>query len=239
MYIAICDDEKIIRETLADFIKHQKADCHIESYSTGDELLAAGNHFDMIFLDIQMKGKNGMETAKAIRESDKEAVIIFVTAIKAYVFQAFDVGAFHYLLKPVEEKKFIEVFENAVREIKRQKSKQESELPILRIKARSHSYILKQSEIIFIENRANKVEIHTTRDIIEAYYTMSKLEGELGNSFYRCHRGYLVNMAHIAEYSSDKIDMDNGEQVYLAKERYPAFIKTYMRYLDDGGAAGA
>lgn len=235
MDIAVCDDEKIIRERITDLINKQGVGCHIEDFKTGNELLAAGKHFDMIFLDIQMEGKNGIETARAIREYDRKAVIVFVTAMKEYVFEAFDVAAFHYLLKPIEKKKFTEVFDNAVKEIRERQRMQKAETPTLLIKAKNRSQMLKQSEIIFIENRANKVEIHTTRDVIEVYYTMSKLEGELGSSFYRCHRGYLVNMDHIVEYSNDMIDMSNGEKVYLAKEKYQEFVKKYMRYLGDGG----
>ena len=65
----------------------------------------------MIFLDIQMEGRNGIETARAIRECDRKVVIVFVTAMREYVFEAFDVAAFHYLLKPIDEKKFTEVFD--------------------------------------------------------------------------------------------------------------------------------
>ena len=235
--IAICDDEKVIRERITDLINRQGANYHIENFGAGNELLAAGKHFDMIFLDIRMEGMSGIETARAIREYDRKSVIVFVTAMKEYVFEAFDVAAFHYLLKPIDEKKFTEIFDNAVKEIQEQQRTQETETPTLLIKTKNRSRMLKQREIIFIENRANKVEIHTAKDVIEAYYTMSKLEGELVNSFYRCHRGYLVNMEHITEYSSDMIDMDNGERVYLTKEKYPEFVKEYMRYLEDGGTA--
>ena len=235
--IAICDDEKIIRERITDLINKQGADCRIDNFGAGNELLEAGKHFDMIFLDIQMEGRNGIETARAIREYDRKAVIVFVTAMKEYVFEAFDVAAFHYLLKPIDEKKFTEVFENATKEIQEQQRAHEAQAPTLLIKAKNRSHMLKQSEIIFVENRANKVEIHTAKDVLETYYSMSKLEGELGSSFYRCHRGYLVNMAHITEYSNDMIDMSNGEQVYLAKEKYQEFVKVYMRYLRNGGIA--
>ena len=235
--IAICDDEKIVRERIADLINKQGADCRIDDFGTGDELLTAGKQFNMIFLDIQMEGRNGIDTARAIREYDRKAVIVFVTAIKEYVFEAFDVAAFQYLLKPIEDKKFTEVFDNAVKEIQEQKRTQEAESPTLLVKAKNRSHMLKQSEIIFIENRANKVAIHTTRDVLEVYYAMSKLECELGISFYRCHRGYLVNMEHITEYSNNMIDMDNGERVYMAKDKYPEFVKEYMRYLGDGGTA--
>lgn len=233
--IAICDDEKMVMERIAALIKKQNIDCHIESFQAGTELLAAKRHFDLIFLDIQMNGINGMETAKAVREYDRKAVIIFVTAVKEYVFEAFDVGAFHYLLKPVEEQKFAEVFGNAVREIGERRIQRET--PALFIKTKNKSYTLRQSEIIFIESRNRKAAIHTTKNTLEVYAVMSGLQKELGNSFYRCHRGYLVNMAHIAEYSSDMIEMDNGERVYLAKEKYQEFVREYMRYLRNGGAA--
>ena len=235
--IAICDDEQIIRERITHLINKQGADCRIENFGAGNELLTAKKHYDIIFLDIQMEGRNGIETARAIREYDSKAVIVFVTAMKEYVFEAFDVAAFHYLLKPIDEKKFTEVFENAAKEIQEQQRAQEAETPTLLIKAKNRSHMLKQSEIIFIENRANKVEIHTAKDVLETYYSMSKLEGELGSSFYRCHRGYLVNMEHITEYSNDMIDMDNGEKVYLTKEKYQEFVKVYMRYLRNGGIA--
>ncbi len=233
--IAICDDEEIIIERIADLIKKQNMDCHIESFQAGNELLAAKRRFDLIFLDIQMDGINGMETAKAVREYDRKAVIVFVTAVKEYVFEAFDVGAFHYLLKPIEERKFAEVFENAAREI--QERRIQKETPALFFKTKNKSYTFNQSEIIFIESKNRKAAIHTVKNTLEVYAVMKELQKELGNSFYRCHRGYLVNMAHIAEYSSDMIEMDNGERVYLAKEKYQEFVKAYMRYLRNGGAA--
>ena len=53
-----------------------------------------------------MDGTDGIETAKKLRERDEDTILIFITAIREYVFEAFDVAAFHYLLKPIEEDKF-------------------------------------------------------------------------------------------------------------------------------------
>lgn len=235
--IAVCDDEEIIRQQIVRLIEKQEKDCKIEEFATGDELLIGKKHFDMIFLDIQMEGRNGVETARAIREYDEQTAIIFVTVVKEYVFEAFDVRAFHYLLKPIREQKFAEVFDDAWREAEKNHNKKEE--PTLFIKGKNRSFMLKQREILYIENRANKVAIHTVKNEIEAWYAMRRLEEELGSGFYRCHRGYLVNMEHIAEYSNDMIDMDNGDKVYLAKEKYPEFVKAYMRYIDSGGVADA
>ena len=73
--VAICDDEKIIRERITDLIDKQETGCRIHNFASGNELLAAGKNYDMIFRDIQMKGRNGIETARAIREYDRKPLL--------------------------------------------------------------------------------------------------------------------------------------------------------------------
>lgn len=234
MNIAICDDEKIVRQQIKGLIEKQKADCNLELYETGEELLAAGKHFDVVFLDIQMEGMNGIDTARTLRGQNEETVLIFITGIKEYVFDAFDVAAFHYLLKPIEENKFMEVFDRAVKEAEKRKEKGQKQLFI---KTRQRNITLEQKNILYIENRGRKAEIHTVEETIEIYAAMIELEKQLGGEFYRCHRGYLVNMAYITEYSNDSIRLSDGESIYLAKEKYNEFVKEYMRYLRNGGTA--
>ncbi len=237
MNIAIVDDEKLMREQIRNLIEKQKSGaypdvCAPDVYETGEQLLAAQKNYDIVFLDIQMEGMNGIETAKTIRKRNEETILIFVTGIKEYVFEAFDVAAFHYLLKPIEEGKFAEVFERAVTEADNSKKRGQEQLFI---KTRNRNITLQRGTVLYVENRGRKVEVHTAAEVIEVYAVMSKLEEQLGSNFYRCHRGYLVNMAYIAEYSSDSICLSNGESIYLAKERYPEFVKAYMRYLRNGG----
>ena len=230
--IAVCDDEAVIREQIQQFIKKKVPQSHIETYAAGEELLAVNKSFDLVFLDIQMDGLSGMEAARALRSKNKDTIIIFVTGSKEYVFEAFDVSAFHYLLKPLAEEKLDEVLKHALEEVNRRKMQEKKQLLI---QTRNRNYNLDQSTIFYLESRGKKVEIHTPGETIEVYASISKLEEQLGNSFYRCHRGYLVNLAYIAEYRTDLIRLSNGEEVYLAKEKYQSFVKTYMRYLQDGG----
>ena len=234
--IAICDDEKAIREQIRELIEKEKPGVCPDLYETGDSLLAAGKQFDIVFLDIQMDGTDGIETAKLLRQRDEDAILIFITGIREYVFKAFDVAAFHYLLKPIEEDKFHEVFQRAKRELeKRKKQRRET----IFIKTRNRSFTLEKDSILYIESRAKKVEIHTVGENIEVYASMNEMQAQLGDGFYRCHRGYLVNMAFVAEYDSESITLNNGEYIYLAKEKYGEFVKTYMRYLRNGvGADG-
>ena len=207
-------------------------DCDTERFASGEELLRETKRFDIVFLDIQMDGMNGIEAARSLRERQDEIVLIFITGIKEYVFDAFDLYAFQYLLKPLDEKKFAEVLDRAVKEAGRKKEKRG-----IFIKARNLT--LAQTDILYIESRGKKVEIHTARDeeSIEIYAAMDELEGQLGEGFYRCHRAYIVNMAYITEYGGDRILLTNGDKVYLAKRKYGDFVKAYMWHLQNGGVS--
>ena len=74
-------------------------------------------------------------------------------------------------------------------------------------------------------------------EVIEVYAAMNELETQLGDSFYRCHRGYLVNMAYIVEYGTDSISLSDGGKVYLSKKKHGEFVKAYMWYLQNGGVS--
>ena len=237
MDIAVVDDEKAIREHICGLVEEQQPESRIEAYATGGELLASGKRFDIVFLDIQMEGMNGIEAARSLREKNanlgvEDTVLVFITGIRDYVFDAFDLYAFQYLLKPIDEGKFAEVLERAVREAAKKKERR-----VLFIKSRNLT--LDQSEILYIESRAKKVEIHTAgaAQAVEIYAAMDELEGQLGENFYRCHRAYIVNMDCITEYDSESITLTNGDRVYLTKKKYGEFVKAYMWHLQNGGVS--
>ncbi len=234
MDIAVVDDEKIIREHIREIIEKQKLNNNVACFSSGEELLAAAKPFDVIFLDIQMDGMNGIEAAKEVRTKNADAVLIFLTGIKEYVFEALDIYAFHYLLKPVTEPKLTEVFQQALREAELRNVRRKKQLFI---NTRSKGITIDIDNILYIESASRKVQIHTLQEVIEVYGALGELETQLGRTFYRCHRGYLVNMAHITEYKSDSITLTNGDTIYLTKKKYGEFVNAYMWYLQNGGAS--
>ena len=230
--IAVCDDEKIIVRQIGDMIKDILPNCNISQYLSGGDLLESYVKFDIIFLDIQMENMSGIETAKELRNRGEDTIIIFITGVKEYVFQAFDVAAFHYLVKPVRKEKLKEVTGRAIEKINKNKGE---EIHRLFIKTRDKSISLNINDILFMESETRKIVVHTKREIIRFYGVMSKVEEKVGSGFYRCHRGYLVNMEYISEYDSENIYLMNGDKVYLAREKYQDFVKHYMRFLRNGG----
>ena len=233
MRIAVCDDEKLIRDTIAERIKKLYPFYEILKYKNGEKLLEDTIESDIVFLDIQMDGMDGIETAKCLRKRNKKIILIFLTAWEEYVFQAFDVEAFHYLIKPLRKEKFYQVLEaaiNKVEEIQGAMQKKREEKSIL-VKVGTSSQKIYLDEIIYAEIYNRKVTLYTTTKNIEFYAKMSNLEQELGEDFVRPHRSYLVHLRYVTKYCATDITLENGTVILLAKQKYKEFVKRYMKYI--------
>ena len=231
--IAVCEDEIEVQKMLAESIQKVCPNAEILSYLSGEALLKADEQIDILFLDIQMPGKNGMETARALRKRGMDTILIFVTAIEEYVFQAFDVGAFHYLVKPFEQEKFAEVLRNAIKQKINQKANEtefpKKESPCLMITTDGKHLTVNLKDIVYAEVFNRKIIIHTMDGEIEYYGKMKELEQKAGELFYRSHRAYLVNLGYITKYNATTIWLEKG-QALMAKQNYPEFVKRYLKY---------
>ncbi len=231
MTIAVCDDDEKIRKHLVKMIRSFTDKCEnpvqILEFSGGEELLISEEKPDIVIMDIGMGGMNGMEAAARLREVSN-AILIFVTALKDYVFDAFDVGAFHYLLKPVDENKFYEVLERALGEIEARNGKKSAGFTV---KTLEGFRTVKSNDIYYAENIARKIVLHTKEGDISYYEKMEHLEKQLGNSFFRCHRGYLVSLDKVKQYDSRQIELVNGDIILLSRQKYSDFVQAYMKYM--------
>lgn len=230
MRIAICDDEKEICNWIKEQIQEICVDAEISIFYSGESLLENSILADILFLDISMEGRNGIEIARKIREEGKKTIIIFITALKEYVFQAFDVGAFHYLVKPFSKEKLKSVFQSAETQYKERTIQQENKEKYFFIRKGGERKKVKLADIVYAEVFNRKIVIHTIEGETEYYGKMSELEKQAGEDFFRVHRAYLVHMKYILQYNATMIYLENGEKALLAKQRYPEFVKQFLKY---------
>ena len=118
MKIAVCDDDAAIRDDIVCLIKKQVPNVDIFTFVSGEEMINHGQDFDISFISIEMEKMTGIDTAKKIREEQErkglsKSIIIFITECSDYMELAFDVNAYHYLLKPIDNEKFAEVLKRA------------------------------------------------------------------------------------------------------------------------------
>lgn len=234
---AICDDEANTRAYLSALIQAQPYPCEIVEYASADDCLADHWEIDLLFLDIELNppgtGPDGMALARKIRERDSttQPVIIFVTGYDRYVFDAFDVGAFQYLLKPVNEEKFAQVFSRAVAQIE---SASKRPGRVLTLQSANASRTVPLDSIYYIESSDHKVVLRLKDGEFTCYAKIGDLEQELQDQFYRIHKGYLVNLSYVSGYSKSEVTMTNGEKLLLSKYKYQDFVKAYLRFLKKG-----
>ena len=235
MNIAICDSEKNLCEDIAELIRKNNIDAKIFTFTTKEELLKSKTDFAIFFLDI--KGIGGMEIAKILRRrqsilNQPKSILIFVTGYDEFMEQAFDVHAFHYLLKPIDTKKFSQVLNRAVDEVKNFQTQAEKFL-LIKIGGMNKKIFLR--DIFFVESNNKKIIFHTVEGNFEIYGKMSVLEVALDENFYRCHRCYIVNLAKISAYNSKSITLSNGEKILLSAKKYADFVKKFLHYAKNGG----
>ena len=227
MRIAICDDEEKVREILLRKVGTAFPEDTIDTFSSGEELLKASEVPDILLLDIKMPGISGMDVAKALRERTDKTVIIFITGEEQYVFDSFDVQAFHYLVKPFSDQKLEEVLNKAKELITKEKRQPEKKYVMVN-SGGSHIRIC-LSDVIYAEVFNSKVIVHTTDSDIEYYGRLTELEKLAGEDFFRTHRAYLVHLKFVKKYDATNVYLKKG-QALVSKQNYPKLVQKVLDY---------
>lgn len=230
--IAICDDEKQIadqiRKLVSVFFRAKNMETSIVCFSAGEELLQYDKGIDILFLDIQMNGMDGMETARKLRGRQFKGYLIFITVLKEMVFQSFEVQAYDYLVKPVEERQFARTMERLLVSIN---NAGEEKLLVQKGYERS---IISFADIVFAEIIDRKVYLHlASSEVVDFYDRIENLEERLDSRFFRCHRSYLINMQYLKSYKNGVAYMENGKEIPISRLRSKEFSEVILQYMKD------
>ncbi len=221
--IAICDDETDARDALRfqlEKILIEDAEEIVYEFSSGTNAASwLANHpgeIDLLFLDVEMKGLNGMET---IRTFDEQILIVFVTGYSDYVFDGYLVGALDYLMKPVTEEKLRQLF----RRIRARYAQEESST--FTLKNMDGTWRFRLCDILFFYSDRRKVMLVTAKGEYSFYARLDEIEHQLSPYFVRIHQRYLINPSHVDYLGSESVTINGRELPCSRRYRETALTK--------------
>ena len=236
VFIAICDDSKPAREDIKNHlisysIKH-KLEYLADEYESGECLLSSGKNYDLIFMDYEFedKGSDGISIAKELRKKEKDTKIVFLSGYPEAVFDSFEVAAFRFLLKPIDDKKFSEMLDSFL-------SAMSDKDRMIQLRESGVSRFVREKDILCAEAFGKNciIHLHDKKDDIICNETLASLEKRVdSNLFFRCHKSFLINLNHVNGYNYNCITLDNGEGVLISRKKYSTFVERYSDFIADG-----
>lgn len=232
MRIIICDDDSLAVEQLEKCIKSYFESNHLKcpelvSFSSGESLLADKGEKDIVFLDIQMPGMNGIFIGNELKKANKNVIIFVVTSYSEYLDEAMRFHVFRYLSKPLDKQRFFRNMKDAL-------AYYNSTTIKIPIETKQGVYSFPASQIIAIEAQGRKVIVHTTRQDFNSIHNMNYWAEQLPkNSFFQTHRSFIVNFEHVVDFDHSTIHLSDRQIIaYLTRRKYSSFKNAYLLYLE-------
>ena len=230
--ILICDDDndivKQLQKYIMDFFKSRKLESpEIQCYSNGEFLLSDTGSKDIVFLDIEMPGLNGIYIGRELKEKNRDTIIFIITSYVEYLDDAMRFHVFRYLSKPLDKQRLFRNMKDALQLYNSTNFK-------IPIETKEGIYICKASEIILIEAMGRTISIHTlSRDFI-VKQNMAHWSRTLNiPCFFQSHRSFIINMKYVTDFDHSLIHLcDDQYTAYLTKRRYSEFKNAYFLYLE-------
>ena len=228
--IAVCDDdEAALHRTMELLRNYNKKEIQTDAYSSGEALLAAGKKYDILLLDIDMDGLDGIETARRIREADKEVKLIYVTNYSDYTIFAFAVHAFAYLLKPLKQDELFAQLDEALCygiSMKEQELEFQTREGIVRVTS---------SKIMYFEYWNRQVILHTAEHLWHMKRRITEVAQEMEKyGFVMPHKSFVVNLYAVQSIHNYEILLTDGSRIPLSQKKAVNFRRALNDYLAEG-----
>lgn len=215
--VAICDDDASMREFLSSEVKEWAAGSGhtvaVSDFPSAEAFLfefSENKSYEVLLLDIEMPGMNGMELARKLRSENAMLQIIFVTGYSDYISEGYDVSALHYLMKPVSREKLFEVLSRAA-------NKCECSVKKLKVSFDRETKLIPVSDIMYVEAQKQYVTIHSINGTYKMKCSLSDIESQLDEYFKKCQRSFVVNLSYVTRIKNDSVTLKNGESVPISR----------------------
>lgn len=230
MRIAICDDEKVHLEHTKNALEeaYKSLDLLVDVYSDSKAFLECmpKQNYDLVILDIEMPGMNGIETARRLRAYSDKTAIVFLTSHVEYAIEGYEVNALRYLTKPASVEKLSEVIIYLMEQEKKNKR--------LFIRDVEDMVAINVSDILYMEAQNQNIRIVTLKETYRNRYNLADYERELAVfGFFRIHRSYLVNLAHVMRISGREAHMQDGICLPVSRTREKKFREALYQYVKE------
>lgn len=232
-HIAIVEDERTFSEQLQEFLKEYQEEKNINFkisvFKDGAEILEEYKQiYDIILLDIEMPEINGMETARRIRKTDAEVVLMFITNMASYAIHGYEVGALDFIMKPLTYYTFSVKLTRALRRVKKKEQKE----ILLTLPDGAKKIEIQQLYYVEVQNRI--LHYHTDTGVYRIRGTMQSVEQRLAPyPFVKCNHWYIVNLMHVSEVRGN-IVVVGGSKLEISRRNKTPFLKALTEYV--GGA---
>ena len=227
--ILVCDDlpeerANLIRKLRA-YEQTHDAELEIETASDGAELIAKWqpDRWEIIFLDIYMPHLNGIEAARQLRKVDIRCEIVFVTTSWDHGMEGYALKAMDYLTKPYSQQDVDGAMDWYIR-------KQSEKRRELTVRTADGNEDLPLKDVCYIESRGHTCDIHLNGRVVRVRRSIDELSAELSDAFFRCHKSFLVNLAHASGIDGNRFRMDNGDSVSISATKLSESKSTLLQW---------
>ena len=231
MRILICDDDALIIEQLQKYIMNFFENIGVKCpelvcFSDGESLLSDKGEKDILFLDIEMPGMNGIYVGNELKRANNNIIIFIVTSYSEYLDEAMRFHVFRYLSKPLDKQRFFRNMKDAVDLYNAITIK-------IPVETKQGMHTLPASSVIVIEAQGRKITVHTTLCDFESIHNMQYwLELLPKNRFFQTHRSFIINFEHVTDFDRNLVHMSDNQSAYLTKRKYSSFKQAYLLYLE-------
>ena len=233
--IAMVEDEAAVREQLQGYIQRYTrqygTEFAVTEFSDGVEILDAYRPvYDIVLLDVEMKHLDGMETARCIRELDRDVVLLFITNMAQYAIKGYAVGALDYVLKPVPYFAFSQQLQKAEEKLRRRARH------YLAVPVEGGLRRLDTAQIYYMESEGHRVHFYTEEGEFSAPGALKTFEEKLADlPFARCNSGYLVNLAQVKSVQQGLAQVGPYE-LQVSRPKRKSFLAALADYIGGEGA---